>query len=115
MIKTAILLVLLFWVGGGLAGCWAVAAGAGAEAAYVATQPDRTALETLQDQSITSSVKTRLLADPAVSGLDINVDTFKSTVTLRGMVRSEEERSRALSIARETSGVEAVVSKLVVG
>ncbi|MCC6955044.1 MAG: hypothetical protein IT290_13080 [Deltaproteobacteria bacterium] len=69
-------------------GCWAVAAGAGAEAAYVATQEDRTAGETIDDQRIPATVKSRLLADRTVSGMDINVDTFRRVVVLKGVVES---------------------------
>ena len=97
-----------------LTGCWAVAAGACAEGAYVLTQPDRSASETLTDQRITASIKTSLLADPEVSGLDINVDTSKSVVTLRGVVRTTNEATRAVYLASRVSGVERVISNLVV-
>lgn len=97
-----------------MSGCLLAAAGAGGEAAYVLTQPDRTASETLVDQRITTAVKTRLLADRTVSGLDINVDTFKTIVTLKGVVDSEAKVTRALEIARTTDGVNDVKSKLVV-
>jgi len=97
-----------------LSGCWGVAAGAGAEAAYVTTQENRTAGETFDDQRITAEIKTRLLADPDVSGLKINVDTFKKAVTLKGFVSSGFEAERALTIARGVSGVTSVQSSLVI-
>lgn len=93
--------------------CILAAAGAGAEAGYVASQGSRTAGETIDDQRITSVVKTRLLADPEVSGLDINVDTFKKDVTLRGFVDSSREAERATEIARSVSGVQSVKSTLI--
>ena len=96
----------------GLGGCLAAAAGVGAEAAYVTTQEDRTAGETLTDQRITTTVKTQLLAASDVPGRDINVDTDKSVVTLRGFVREPQEARRAVEIARSVSGVREVVSKL---
>ena len=95
-------------------GCWLVAAGAGAEAGYVASQESRTTGETVQDQLIVTKVKSALLADQEVSGLDINVDSFKSSVTLKGVVETVAEADRAIRIARTTSGVKNVVSKLVV-
>lgn len=95
-------------------GCWAVAAGAGAEAAYVATQEDRTAGETIDDQRITATVKSRLLADRTVSGMDINVDTFRRVVVLKGVVESGREAAQAIDIATAVNGVERVTSKLVV-
>ncbi len=97
-----------------MTGCLLAAAGAGGEAAYVLTQSDRTASETLVDQRITTAVKSKLLADQTVSGFDINVDSFKSVVTLKGVVDSETERTTALELARTTPGVKDVKSKLVV-
>ena len=98
-----------------LSGCILLAAGAaGGEAGYVLSQEDRSATETVTDQGITASVKTRLLANQEVSGLSINVDTFKSVVTLKGVVDSEHEAATALQLARDTQGVKSVESKLVV-
>jgi hyperosmotically inducible protein len=100
-------------IGTGFEGCWAAAAGAGAEAGYALTQDNRTAGETVTDQRITSTVKGKLLADSRVSGLDINVDTFKSIVTLRGTVRTSQEADAAIELAKNVSGVRSVNSKLV--
>lgn len=58
------------------------------------------------DPGLTAEIKTRLLADPTVSGLKINVDTKDRVVTLTGTVTSQAEKTRALNIAR---GVENVV------
>jgi hyperosmotically inducible periplasmic protein len=58
------------------------------------------------DPGLTVEIKTRLLADPMVSGLKINVDTKDRVVTLTGTVSSQAEKARALEIAR---GVENVV------
>lgn len=97
-----------------VSGCWVAAAGAGAEVGYVASQEDRTAGETIDDQRITSSVKTKLLADSEVSGLSINVDTFKRVVTLNGTVASVKEADKAISLAKSVSGVRDVNSKLII-
>ncbi len=96
-----------------LNGCLLAAAGVGAEAGYVASQEDRNPSETLNDQRISSSVKTLLLSDPKVSGLDINVDVHKSVVTLRGFIDSSEEADAAISLAQSVSGVSEVKSQLV--
>lgn len=93
-------------------GCVLAAAGAGAEAGYVLTQEKRTATETLEDQRITSAVKAKLLADPVVSGLNINVDTFKSVVTLRGVLDSATEIQKARDIAASVGGVREVKTDL---
>jgi len=98
----------------GLSGCLLAAAGAGAEAGYVLTQKDRTTGEVLDDQRITATVKSKLLADMEVPGLDINVDTFKAKVTLKGVLASDELREKALNLAASVSGVKSVESKLFV-
>jgi len=98
-----------------LCSCWAVAAGAGAETGYVVAQEDRTAGQTIDDQMITASIKSKLLADPDVSGLKINVDTFKGNVILRGYVSSQNEINKAVALSQSVSGVSSVTSKMVVG
>jgi osmotically-inducible protein OsmY len=70
--------------------------------------------QVVSDAEITSSVKTKLLADKTVGGLKIDVDTKDAVVTLTGPVHSVAERNMALRLARETSGVKRVVSKLTV-
>jgi hyperosmotically inducible periplasmic protein len=67
------------------------------------------------DPGITTAVKSKLLADPAVSGLKIDVDTSEGVVTLSGHVKSNAERETAVRIARETDGVKRVTDMLTVG
>jgi len=47
-----------------------------------------------------------------VKARTINVDTTGSVVTLTGTVESNQERERAMRLARETAGVTRVVDKL---
>ena len=74
----------------------------------------RTVGEIADDAAITAKVKTRLIEAKDVKALNINVDTFLSNVTLNGQVRSQNEATRAISIARGVPGVKKVVSKLVI-
>lgn len=67
------------------------------------------------DAGITAAVKTRLLADPDVAGLKIDVDTHDKVVTLTGTVKSAAQKTEAASIARDTTGVTRVVNNLKVG
>ena len=64
------------------------------------------------DAALTSAVKAKLLADPDVSGLKIDVDTTNGVVTLTGDVRTQAEATEAERLARTTEGVRDVVSKL---
>lgn len=67
------------------------------------------------DPGLTAEIKTRLIADPMVSGLRINVDTNDRVVTLTGMVSTQAEKERALEIARSVENVVRVEDKLTVG
>lgn len=66
------------------------------------------------DPGLTAEIKTRMLADPTVSGLKINVDTKDRVVTLTGTVNSQAEKARALEIARGVENVIRVEDKLTV-
>ena len=66
----------------------------------------------ITDAAITSEVKTKFLAEPGVSGLNINVDTNNGVVTLSGNVKSKAEAAKAMSIARDSKGVKRVVNHL---
>lgn len=63
-----------------------------------------------QDEWITAQIRTRLLASPAVRGININIETFHGTVYLMGLARSDLELRRAAEIASVVSGVQRVVS-----
>ena len=68
--------------------------------------------ETIDDATVTTRVKTALLNDPDVGGLRIDVDTFKGVVTLSGRVKSKEEETKAVALARRVGGVTDVKSTL---
>jgi len=61
---------------------------------------------------ITGTIKSKLIAEPGISALNINVDTTDGLVTLSGTAKSEEEVAKAVKIALETEGVHKVVSTL---
>ena len=62
--------------------------------------------------SLTLKIKSKMALDDMVKARTINVDTTGSVVTLTGTVESNQERERALRLARETAGVTNVVDKL---
>ncbi|SMC23070.1 BON domain-containing protein [Desulfacinum hydrothermale DSM 13146] len=72
------------------------------------TPAGRSAGQVLDDATITAKVKAKLLDDPLVSGLAIDVDTFQGEVTLTGVVHSPKARIRAEDLARKTRGVRSV-------
>ncbi len=77
-------------------------------AACTATPTDESTGEYIDDAAITAKVKTALVQDPEVSGLAINVETFKGTVQLSGFANTERERQRAETLARSIAGVQSV-------
>ena len=77
-----------------------------------APDPSRTVGERVDDAGITMRVKARLLDDPMVKGLQIDVDTRDTVVFLTGSVGSEAERKQAIDIARTTEGVTNVEANL---
>ena len=68
----------------------------------------------IEDGAITAKVKTALLADPNVKGLQIDVDTKNGVVTLKGTADKPANRDRAVAIAKDTGGVKSVENQLVV-
>ena len=72
----------------------------------------RTYGERLDDVSIRTSVKLRLIGAEDVRSLNVDTEVFKSVVTLTGTVATEELRQKVLSIAGEVKGVKRVVDQL---
>ena len=66
----------------------------------------------IDDTTITTRVKTSMLNDPAVGGMNIDVDTNKGVVTLSGRVKSQAEHDQALALARKVDGVTEVKDAL---
>jgi len=89
---------------------------AGYATAQTATEKTKAAAdksgEVVTDAAITSAVKSKLLGDPDVSGLKIDVDTTNGVVTLSGVIHRGTERAEALRLARETKGVKSVKNNL---
>ena len=63
------------------------------------------------DPTITARVKTVLINDRTLSST-IDVQTNQGVVTLTGKVKSKEEESKAIELARSVHGVSDVKSKL---
>jgi hyperosmotically inducible protein len=76
--------------------------------------PERPPEVVVTDAALTVAVKTKLLGDPKVSGLKIDVDSKEGVVTLTGTVKSQAEKDEALRLARETDSVRNVVDKLAI-
>lgn len=64
--------------------------------------------EYIDDSVITAKVKTALLNSPKVSGLSIEVETFRGEVQLSGFVDAKDERAEAEKLAKSVPGVRSV-------
>jgi len=68
----------------------------------------------IDDTSITTQVKARLLDDPQVAGTSISVETLNGTVMLSGFAKSSAERAAAEALAWKIKGVKAVKNEIAV-
>jgi osmotically-inducible protein OsmY len=73
-----------------------------------------TGSKTVDDATLTATVKTKLAADTDTSASSINVDTSGGVVTLNGAVSTAAEKSKAEQIAKATEGVTRVVNNLTI-
>ncbi|HEX6362810.1 MAG TPA: BON domain-containing protein [Albitalea sp.] len=64
------------------------------------------------DTTITTKVKTALLADPDVKGTSVTVETLRGQVQLSGFVESAAQARRAVEIASRVDGVRKVENKM---
>ncbi|MFP4171745.1 MAG: BON domain-containing protein [Candidatus Hydrogenedentota bacterium] len=74
----------------------------------------RTFEQTVTDATASTAVKSKLLWNQNLEGLEIQVDTQEGVTTLSGVVGSEEERDLAAELARNTRGVDEVHNELTV-
>jgi hyperosmotically inducible protein len=67
----------------------------------------------VKDSVITTKIKAKLAAEKMKSLVHIKVDTdSKGMVVLSGIVRTQEQADKAVSIARGTEGVTSVMSNI---
>ena len=68
----------------------------------------------VDDATITSQVKSRMLDNPNVAGTSISVETLNGTVMLSGFAKNNTEKTTAETIARDVNGVKSVKNQIVV-
>ena len=68
--------------------------------------------EFFNDKVIGSKIKSRLIVEPEIRSLNIDVDVHRGVVTLTGMVDTGKQKNRAIEIARTTEGTVSVVDNL---
>ena len=68
----------------------------------------------VDDATITTQVKARMLNNPSVAGTSISVETLNGTVMLSGFAKSATEKMTAENIARGVNGVRSVKNEIAV-
>lgn len=72
------------------------------------TPAGRSAGNVVDDGTITSKIKAKLIADEKLSAFGIDVDTFQGNVTMTGGVKTEADKDHAAQVAKSTEGVKKV-------
>ena len=80
--------------------------------ACAATRTHESAGEVVDDSTITTKVKTELIANRDTKARDIDVKTYRGVVELSGFVDTPEERSEAARVAHSVAGVRDVKNDL---
>ena len=78
------------------------------------TRDQSTVGEYIDDATITTKVKARMVENKQVDAAAISVETLNGTVLLSGFAKNSIERAAAESIAREIKGVKSVRNEIVV-
>jgi hyperosmotically inducible protein len=72
----------------------------------------RTTGENVDDATITTTVKAQLAQDKLGTLTRVDVDTTSGVVSLNGVVKTPQEKSRAEEVARGVGGVKKVINNL---
>ena len=64
------------------------------------------------DNVISNKIKAKLIAEPQVRSLNIDVDVYLGVVTLSGIVSTKYQKDRAIHISRSTDGIVKVIDNL---
>ena len=96
----------------GLSGCAGALVGNTQSGTYQGSTTDRSHKQITEDGAITANIRSRYRSDSVINAADIQVSTYRNTVTLYGQVASRRVADRAAGIARGVNGVSRVVSKI---
>lgn len=74
----------------------------------------RTVGETLDDKILGSKIKTKLIGEPGVRSLNIDVDVYQGVVILIGTVENIEQRDKVVEIAKSAPGTKKVIDNIII-
>lgn len=64
------------------------------------------------DKVLSGKIKTRLLEEPGIKALNIDVDVYSGTASLTGLVANQEEKKKIIGLVRAIEGVKGVIDNL---
>lgn len=91
-----------------------VTALAGSLAACAVARDQQTMGAYVDDTAITTEIKGKMAADKDVAATAISVETMNGVTQLSGFAKSQTEKDRAATIARQAKGVRSVRNDIVV-
>jgi hyperosmotically inducible periplasmic protein len=72
----------------------------------------RTMGQGFDDKVLGGKIKTRLMEEPGIRSLNIDVDVYSGTANVTGVVASQEQKKNILNLIRSIEGVKGVVDNL---
>lgn len=75
---------------------------------------DKTIGQSMDDKVIVSKIKTRLISEPGIRSLNIDVDSARGVVTLSGIVKTQVQKTKIIAIAQKTTGTVRIVDFITV-
>lgn len=97
------------------AGCAPAVIGGAAYGGYKGATDERSIGTMLDDSVISTTVKSKMIADEFVKARHIDVDVYSGVVFLLGVVESSSQKRMAEDIALGVDGVRRVENQLIVG
>jgi len=68
--------------------------------------------QSVDDKWIGSKIKAKLIKEPGIRSLNIDVDVNRGVVTLSGMVHSSTQKDQIIKIARSTAGTVRIITNI---
>lgn len=96
-------------------GCGAVIVGGAAYGGYKGATDERTINTIMDDSYISTTVKSKMIADEFIKARHIDVDVLNGVVYLVGVVGSLSQKRLAGDIAKSVEGVKRVENQLIAG
>ncbi|MCF6248662.1 MAG: BON domain-containing protein [Desulfobacula sp.] len=115
MQKRLYLIPIVFMITLTLSGCGAAVIGGAGYTGYKGSTDERSAGTILDDMTIFTTIKTKMIGDEFVKARNIDVDVLNGVVYLIGVVESASQKRMAVDIARGVEGVRRVEDQLVIG